>query len=284
MSHKKELNPVLFERFLRKSIEYAKVSEKNKPIARQWFNVANDDISVSKLLIDNKHFAASVYHLQQAFEKLSKCYFILSGRMGPDQARSHQFIIHRLKDEIRDEYINNFLKLSKSVNETSVEVSSAEKSLEIIEKTEDELRQIKCSDIEQILNLINNIETKLLESRFIKAIEKKIKERKFQKGLRHIIFKTTRFRTSYSQVKEFTDTKQVRSCLMSSVINIKLLFLSLMTYVHFNTPRYPSIKDSEVTYSSYTESLGIVKEINLFIDIFNNISSYIEQEYFEKES
>ena len=80
--------------------------------------------SVSKLLLENKHYAASVYHLQQAFEKLTKCYFILSGRMEPEQAKSHQFVLNRLRKEIKDDYVNNFLELSKSINAKSVDVSS----------------------------------------------------------------------------------------------------------------------------------------------------------------
>ena len=283
LSRKNEFNPVLIERILRRTQQYAKTYERNKPIAKEWFNIAKDDISVSKLLIENKHHATSVYHLQQAFEKLSKCYFILSGRMEPEQAKGHQLVLNRLKKEIKDEYVNNFLELSKSINVKSVDVSSAEESLKVIEKTEDELRLIECSDIKRIISQMNHIETKLLNSHFIKATEKKLKQRKFRKGLRHIIFKITHFRTSYSQVEELIDTKQVKLYLISGVISIKLNFLSLMTYVHFNTPRYPSNKGSNVTYFNYTDSLGIVKATNLFIEIFNDICSYIDQEYFSKE-
>lgn len=283
MSRENEFNPVLFEKILRSSKQYAKASERNKPIAKEWFNIAKDDISVSKLLLENKHYAASVYHLQQAFEKLSKCYFILSGRMTPEQVNGHKFVLNRLKKEINDEYINTFLELSKSISAKPVDISSGEKSLKVIEKTEDELRLIKYTDIEKIISKITDIETKLLNDRFIKDTEKKLKKRKFRKGLRHIIFKITNFRTSYSQVDELIDTKQVKLYLMSSVIGIKLNFLSLITYVHFNTPRYPSDRYSNVTYSDYTDSLGIVKGTTSFIEIFNNICSYIDQEYFSKK-
>ncbi len=285
MSSKNRFNPILFERILRLARLYVKASERNKPIAKEWFSVAKDDIQISKLLIDNQHYAASIYHLQQAFEKLSKCYFILSGRMEPEQARDHKFILNRLKKEIKDEYINNFLELSNSINETSINLSAGEHSLEVIEKNEDELRQITSLEIEKIINLMNDIEIKLLNSHFIKALEKKLKRRDFLRGIRHVIFKITHFRTSYSQVEEATDTNQVKLYIMGSVISIKLLFLSLITYVHSNSPRYPSVKDSTLTYSKYNNSLGIVEKTNLLINNFNIITKYIENEYLlEKET
>ena len=88
---KKDFSPELFKRALRKSRQYNKASDRNKPIAREWFQIANDDIQVSKLLIKNKHYAASVYHLQQVFEKITKSYHILFGRMEPEQAKVISF-------------------------------------------------------------------------------------------------------------------------------------------------------------------------------------------------
>src|SRR3989344_2378462 len=270
---KKEIDPVLFEKFLQSSKQYAKASQKNKHIAQEWFKVANEDISVSKLCFVNKHYASSIYHLQQAFEKLTKCYYILSGRMEPDQARDHRFILNQLKKDIKDEYINSILELLKSISENTTNLTLEVNSLEILEKNEEQLRQIAVLDIEKFFNLFNALDTKLLNPQFILSIEKKIKQRKVKKSIRHIILKITHFRTSYSQVEEAINKKQVELYVQMSIMNIKLLFLSLTTYVHFNTPIYPSNKDSNMKHSDYSEQLGIVKKISLFHESFDNISN-----------
>ena len=97
MSKKAKFDPVLFENLFRKSQEYAKASKKNKPIAQKWFTIANDDITITKILFEKEHYAGSVYHLQQAFEKLIKGYYILSGRENPEKVGSHLYITKKLK-------------------------------------------------------------------------------------------------------------------------------------------------------------------------------------------
>jgi HEPN domain-containing protein len=284
LNSKIKFNPIVIERMIKQLKQYARASKKNNNFAKKWLDIAKDDIEISELLKNSKHYASSVYHLQQAFEKLSKCYFILSGRMEPDQAKEHKFVLNRLRIEIKETYINNFLELSKSITDNSIidnsiDVASGEKVLDFIGSNEEEIRKISSSDIEAMFNLFNRIENKLLDPYFIKATEKKLKQRKLLKGLKHLIFRITHFRASYSDVDELTDIKQVRNYFVSCVISIKLQFLSLITYVHANNPRYPFIKDSVITYFNYNDSLGIVKKIDSLIDNFNIIAKSIESIY-----
>ena len=272
--------PEPFERLLERSERSKEASEKNKPIAKEWFDIAQDDIQVSHLLMKNKYFAASVYHLQQAFEKLTKCYFILSG-MEPEQARDHRFILKRLKSEIKDKYIQDFLDLSKGADSPKVSLDDFGKVLEVIEKSEDGLRRINAGEIRNIFTILNNLEKKILNKHLVESIQEKLKQKKFLKRLKHLIFQITRFRTSDSQVGSLTNAKQVEVILSSNVIGIKLNLLSMITYAHFNTPRYPSIKDSGVTFKTYTSELGIVEGLSLFIEEFKHIAKGIGLEFSE---
>ena len=273
-------DPKPFERLLKQSEQYEEASKRNKPIAKEWFDVAQDDIQVSHLLMKNKHFAASVYHLQQAFEKLTKCYFILSGRMEPEEARDHRFILKRLKREIKEGYNQDFLDLSKWADGPKVNLDNLGGILEIIKKSEDGLRRINKGEIRKIFAILNNLEKKLLNKHLVESIQKKLKQKKLLKPLKDFISQMTPFRISHSQVKFFTDTKQVEVIFSHIVIGIKLNLLSMITYAHFNTPRYPSIKGG-VTFKAYTSELGIVEELSLFVEEFKLIAKSIGSQFAE---
>jgi hypothetical protein len=60
------------------------------------------------------------------------------------------------------------------------------------------------------------------------------------------------------------------------------VFYFLLTYSHWNTPRYPTIKSSEINFNKYTKSIGIVKKAELFQKKFREVSNEIEKEFFEK--
>ena len=105
---KKYLDPILFEKWLRKSEQYAKVSKENQEIAKKFLIIAENDIQISKLLYENSHFAGAMYHLQQAFEKITKGYYIYTGRYTPEQVMGHRFILSSLKKEIVGEDLKNF--------------------------------------------------------------------------------------------------------------------------------------------------------------------------------
>lgn len=275
MPKKAKFDPVLFEKLFRKSQEYAKASKKNKPIAEKWFTIANDDINITKILYKNKHFAGSVYHLQQAFEKLIKGYYILSGRENPEKVGSHLYVTKKLKSEIKDEYINTFLELSKSVNDNEVKLDSAEQALNIFDKSEDEIRLLDKQNLLKILELIKKLESVLMNIETIQKTEEKLQEKNFIRMVKHLILKITTFRVRESDVKEAIRKEQVVFYLKSAVISIKLQMISLFTFLHFNSPRYPydnkKNNATKVTYFDYKKDLGIVSLIPEMITIFDEI-------------
>ena len=276
MSKKAIFDQVLFEKLFRKSQEYAKASKKNRLIAKKWLLIAKNDIEIVQLLYDNKFYAGATYHLQQAFEKLVKGYYILSGREDPDKIKLHTYNVDKLKKEIKDEYINTFLKLSKSISDKTVNLESAEKTLSFLEKTEDQIRLVKDKKLNTILELINKLESVLTSVDTIEKTEAKLQEKKFINGLKHLILKITHFRVRESQIKEAVKKEQVIVYLKSASINIKLQLTSLFTYLHSNSPRYPYDNKTNVTFFDYNKDLGIVKKIPSFITIFNEIYDSFE--------
>lgn len=277
MGKKKYFDPVIFERVYRKAKQFKKEAEKNQQFAEKWLIIAKEDIDIAELLHENGHFAGAVYHLQQAFEKLTKGYYILSGRLSPDQAKSHHFVLKRLKKQIKEEFVNDFLDLSKSIDDNKFDLESANTSLSIIDKTEDELRKIDHEQIWKIFILIDNIARNINSEEIINKTEKKLNEKKTLKSLRHVIQTITHFRIRIGQIKKEFDRDLIVSYIQGGVIGIKLHFLSLLTFLHFNSPRYPYDNHTEVTFFDYNEDLGIVNKIPDFIVRFNEIYDLIRQ-------
>ena len=276
MSKKVIFDPVLFEKLFRKSQEYARASKKNKPIAKKWFLIAKNDIEITQLLYQNRFYAGATYHLQQAFEKLVKGYYILSGREDPNKTKSHYYNVERLKKEIKDEYINTFLRLSESISYKRVDLESAEKTLSFLEKSEDDIRLVKREELQKIFDLIKKLESILTDVKTVEKTEAKLQERRFIRGLKHLIFKITHFRVRDSQVREAVKKEQVTLYLKSAATNIKLQLIALFTFLHFNSPRYPYDDKTKVTFFDYKEDLGIVESIPKLIVLFNEIYDSFE--------
>ena len=276
MPKKYSFDPDLFEKLFRKSLEYAKTAKKNKSIAKKWFLIAKNDIEITQLLYQNEFYAGATYHLQQAFEKLVKGYYILSGREDPNKTKSHYYNIERLKKEIRDEYVNTFLKLSESISQERIDLESAEKTLSFLKKTEDEIRLVKREELQKIFDLIKKLENILTDIKTVEKTEAKLQERRFIKGLRHLIFQITHFRIRDSQVREAVKKEQVIIYLKSASISIKLQLIALFTFLHFNSPRYPYDDKTKVTFFDYKEDLGIVQSIPELIVLFNEIYDSFE--------
>lgn len=257
------MDPVLFENFVRQVRQLADISKKNRPIAKQWFDIAKNDLQVSKVLYKEKYWPHSVYFLQQSFEKLTKSYFILSGRADPEDVGTHKFNLTKMKNEIRDQFINTMLELMKSISEKAgtdirhIELKT--ELLDIIEKNEDDLRMIDEKSISSLIELIKKIEDALTNSRFTTKVYKKLQRRKVKSSLRHLVYMITRFRVPYSKIEQYASKTNIERFVEDSMISIRLLFLGLVTFLHYNTPRYPYDKNSKVNYFDYTESMGVVK-------------------------
>ncbi len=280
---------VLFENFVKQANQFAKTSKQNRPKAKEWHQIANSDIEVSRILFDKGYLAHAIYFMQQSYEKITKCYYILNGKLNPEDAKGHKFNLVRLKKETKDEFMNNTFELmkemSKKISNSNIDhIELRGELLDIIDKKEDEFRLINQDAINVILKIITNIESSLTNQHFIKSVEKKLKRRKFKKNLKHLLFLITHFRVSYSQIDEMTSETNVISYIMNSIISIKLLLLGMITFLHYNTPRYPYDKYSAVSFFNYTEDMGIVQSYDALEKSCKEIIKHLDEEYFKQVS
>ncbi len=284
---KSKIDPVLFERIIQKIEKYAKVSKENKDIVEKWIIIAENDFKVAKILYRKKYYSFSVYHLQQAFEKLTKSYYIFTGRLDLKEAVGHDFILKRLQKEIINQDMQDIIKLSSSMNERELTLNEPENSLKIINSSEDEIRNLNDKEIRAILEFINRLENKIKSKESIESIEKKIREKGFFNILKSLILKITHFRVRNYQIRKIIEEQTLLDYLNDILISIKLHYLSLITFLHCNCPRYPSIKDSKLNFFSYNGELGIVTcspaLFDAFEDILSNLKNWITKQTPKKQ-
>ena len=274
---KYKIDPILFEKILQKNQDYLKVSEENKITAKKWIDIAEDDIEVVKILRNTQHYAAAIYHLQQAFEKLTKGYYILSGRLSPEQAWGHKFILEKLKKEIQNEDITDFVKLNSSMNGTNIDLTSAQSLLDTIGNSEESLRSADIKTVAGLIQFIEQIGEKLKSKETLENLEKTTTEKGFLNLLKHLILKITHFRVRNSEVKAAIEQHKLIDYVQSIVISIKLHYLGLITFSHWNSPRYPSERVDNIDFFDYTEDLGIVKSLPEIITLFDEIKQDIQK-------
>ncbi|MBS3087302.1 HEPN domain-containing protein [Candidatus Pacearchaeota archaeon] len=274
---------LLLEKLMTNMNSYAKLSEQNLEIGKKWLIIAKDDSQISRLLYKNKHYAGAAYHLQQAFEKLTKGYYILTGKKTPEEARDHQFVLNALKGEIKGDFVKDFVKLSGFLNNREFSLVPVENLLQNIEKSEDDLRKISRGEINKILEFILINENNILSKEIIKKVESKLKEKRRRGWIKQLLIKFTKSRIRDSDLELALSPEAISNQAYFMTLSVRLHLLSLLTFLHFNTPRYPYDKKSEVNFFDYTTRLGIVKSINKFLKIFDKIISTFEPEQTTKK-
>ncbi|MEK6909294.1 MAG: HEPN domain-containing protein [Nanoarchaeota archaeon] len=279
---KYQVDPLLMEKILRKSDERVQSSIKNMEFTKKWLTIATNDIEICKILYDLKHYAGSAYHLQQAFEKLTKSYYIFIGRIDPHEAYKHSFILDKLKKEIKEEDINDITEVSNIINDVKIDLEVSKKGLETLEKTEDELRNISESHINFILEFLKNSEKNLKSEETMKNLNERVHEKSFISFIKHMLFRITTFRIRDSDVRASIESYKLEEYVIDMMISFKLHYLSLITFLHFNTPRYPYTKDSNLNFFDYNENLPIVKAIPVLIKTFNEIKLNIEKTFLKE--
>ena len=104
------------------SFQRKKINKKNNEgdlthTILEFFKISKDDLKISKLLYKKKYFAASIYHLQQSVEKLTKAYllktrFIDRKDLSKISHKTPKGILKILEDESIKKDINILEKIS----------------------------------------------------------------------------------------------------------------------------------------------------------------------------
>jgi HEPN domain-containing protein len=255
---------IILEDLVRRIQKQADANKIFKKDGEEWFAIAKDDFDVCKVLTEKKHYAGAVYHLQQCYEKLSKSFFILTGTTNPSVVSGHDFEQRRIKEIFKEDWAIASMSLYEFINEKKLEVK--EGLMDTISSEEDKIRAASKSEIEKIFSYFKEIENKFYDEKFLDKTEKELKaKRKTLKQIRHYVHLLTRRRIRYSEIVEIITKDRIKKECKNIIMSLKLMLLCILLFPHYNVPRYPKGKKTEINYFSYKSGLGIVDSLDMFI-------------------
>lgn len=269
-----------FKSFFGKLKEKAEAGKKFYDDAKKFYIIAKKDLETSKILSKNNLDAFSVYHLQQCFEKLIKADYIITGRKDPEQVSRHDFHIKMMKEEIRNGFLVDIKNAMASVNEQSKinELKIEEEIIDKLANDEDKLRGISIEEINSILKFLENIEKALTEKEFIEKIKSNINQPKMVIKIKHWIIQIIRFRMSNQTAKDIINKTDIEEIIRSWVRSFQIMIIGIITYPHYNTPRYPLTPNTKFNFFSYNDEIGIVKNLEVLQKYAENYLKNIQTE------
>lgn len=284
MSKKRGISLEMIDRILLKQEQQEKVAEGNTVVAKRWLEISKEDMETTKILYGKGHFAFAVYHLQQAFEKLAKGYYLLTGRITPEQAKDHRFVLDRLKKEFKEEDMKNIFELISTLNKKTFDLTNSESALSILEKSEDDLRMASKEDLTKIISSMELYENNLKSRDTLNILEAKINKPSLFRLIKYLLSHYSIFRIRDSEVREAISEYNLKEYISYLLLSTRLHYLCVLTFSHFNTPRYPYIPNSKVNFYSYNTKLGIVSIMPQFISLFDEIFDAISSKIIEQKS
>ncbi|MGB8820832.1 MAG: HEPN domain-containing protein [Methanoregula sp.] len=156
------------------------IPKSNPNLAKITLSNAYEDLQVSRLLFKNKHYARSIFHLQQSVEKAVKSFGYYSGLFDENIAKNMQLIGHNVTNAypVSLEQYQKIVEFIKSnPNEDYVQYFLIENFAffreinrdidDLLEQIEDNFRLIDKLDLtsDEIIKYLNILEEKSIEAK-----------------------------------------------------------------------------------------------------------------------
>ncbi len=274
----KEKDYVNFEKLTQKINQYANVSIKNKEASKKWLAIAREDIEVCNLLVNNKYYSASSYYLEQAYEKLLKSFYLLSGKEDEDSIFGHDFVLKILKKEVtKKDDLKQFFELVNTLEGKNYSLDGYGVKIDDLKQDEDALRRMSKKEIIGLLELIEKLGKSIKSKESINKLCKKIGGRKSKRFLHQMLLRIIGGGVRKIPLEDYIGEGSLIRSIDYILISMKLHVLSLVTFPHWNTPRYPISRGTEMGFFDYTEELGVVKSTKELVKVFYEIVDSIEK-------
>ena len=235
------------------NLKNTKLLEKDIILAKDFFCEGKKDLIRSKRSYSEQDFSDSIYHLQQATEKIMKSYGLAQGIFSKKDLRdiNHQTpkaFIKMVQEEKIQIYLQSLKRMHPNLN---IDMSGLKK---VVETKDKELALLTIEQINVLLNLS-------------KKIEKALDKTNLDKTLKNILPDLAK-----AQGKKVTYPSF--SIIKSSTIFIKMYLIAAITYPHEAFTRYP---DRGIKPSQYIEDLGIVKAAPQIFEILDETLDFLEK-------
>lgn len=240
---------------------------------KRLFECAKLDFRAMKNLKKDENYALAVYHLQQAVEKLTKTYGLYTGNLE------------------KNEIIKGIGHISPKTFVLLINKKNLAKKIQIIlsasgqnNKVEDEMKKLN-SVIENPRAISKLSKSEIISVVYIfNFIYKKIKKEN-KRGLRWRLYyfslsleNALKSKFSDEEVKSISNINKNLSFIMLKNLDVPFIFmnlamLSILTYPHASTTRYPK-EDDRLEPQDYRAGLGIVDSLQ---DIENTLEKIFKR-------
>jgi len=274
-------------------------------MAENLLEIAREDLEAARCLYERELFPQAIFYLQQSVEKAAKSFGLMTGIINEDELKGRKGIGHNplkinekavLRLKTRLEKINKAIGkipeltgLFKGVdlNGLSEKTDTALKLFGELEENKRELIFISKEEIEECIDEINKIESKINEANEILSTLS-FSEEEFDRSKQHIMeFFDTISRYNPQMVEEIRKevdnivTPELIEKILDLFLSIfipmtySLLYLSIITLPHAVPARYPDEDFNPLEV--YTKDLPIVQS-------FNELCEIIEETLFKMEN
>jgi hypothetical protein len=269
--------------------EFIKVNQRipfeHRQVAKNWFEIAKVDLDAAQILYNKSMIPFTIYHLQQAYEKMSKAFFILNGNVKGEDVYGHDFSSRLVRSCLENQIWPIISKIPEFDPKFEIE-----KKKEIWKQFNNKqiIRTFEYSKINELIKIFLEYDNIIRSNKFLEKIYKEVNCPQKLRALKHIIFKITRFRVRTQDVKDKTTRDEIEKGLFRLSLSTRVIVFSVLFQYHSNTSRYPNDKKSDMNYFSYTNELGIVKFIpealELTTKIINDFDKFIQLELKNKDN
>lgn len=249
---------------------------------KKLFECARIDLEASKLLYKEELYPASIYHLQQCIEKLTKSFGIITGTIKKEE-------LHKKAQKEKKNLFMTFLSRFKKQKEDSIGhispktfvlmlnkkkvyllykeiasingISNIDKDLKkfrkLVEKSPKKLAKISESEIE---NLIKTFERIFKRIKKVNKRDLRFKLKHFFISLEEQIKRESYFHTFKNEINILKNKIKIFVDYIDLYFGFIFLYLlSVITYPHYNWARYPKENNKSLGFLDYNQNLGIVK-------------------------
>lgn len=259
--------------------------KKRRSEAKSFLRVAEEDFESAKILYKAGVYSAAIYHLQQSVEKFVKAYVLLLFGLGKKEIRD--YVSHdspkaflRLLDKFK-RILNPTLLIAEKAHllDTKIpEVSDQDiRKLEsLIKKNKEHIAKMSSKEIENLITLGYRL-IEILESR---KNQEMIKDKLIEilVAFREDLGEIETSKKDQNEVDEsiaFIDQtiEKIRNTdvILGDYSKMPALYiLSLITYPHATSARYPS---EALSPDEYDENLGIVQCFDKIAMLLNEVVS-----------